>query len=270
MMSCTGSLSPPTCHTQLGDLNYRITSDVPTPTIFQYAPYSFSHLLKKDQLAVSQHAGFAFVGFIEPPITFPPTYKYLRDASLYDQRPEKKLRTPAWCDRILYRLRDPPRQNQQIPVVITEYEDVNSVLGSDHKPVYLRSVLLVKKYDEAKMVMCQTEARRRILAGELAGCVQPEVSHTEVSFGCVAFQVPSRQTIRIRNNGESNLYFRFLPRDSENHVALPFFAVSQLFGVLLPNESIEIGIILNVTTPFLKVESLLSLTHSRSMCMRTE
>ena len=50
-------------------------------------------------------------------------------------------------------------------------------------------------------------------------------------------------------------------------MALPFLAVSQLFGVLLPNESIEIGIILNVTTPFLKVESLLSLTH-RLVCAR--
>lgn len=270
MMSCIGSLLSSSAHTQLGDLNYRITSDVPSSTVFQYARSSFSSLLKKDQLAVSQHAGFAFVGFTEPPISFPPTYKYLRDASIYDQRPEKKLRAPAWCDRILYRMRDPPRPNQQIPVVITEYEAVDSVLGSDHKPVYLRSVLLVKKYDESRMVTCQTEARRRILAGEKAGLVQPELSATEIAFGCVAFQSPSRRTIRIRNAGETNLYFRFLPRDSENHVALPMLGVSQLFGVLLPNESIEIEIVLHVTTPFLKVEWRSFIVYKCSMCTRTE
>ena len=82
MMSCIGSLLSSSAHSQLGDLNYRITSDVPSSTVFQYARSSFSSLLKKDQLAVSQHAGFAFVGFTEPPISFPPTYKYLRDADL--------------------------------------------------------------------------------------------------------------------------------------------------------------------------------------------
>lgn len=246
---------------QLGDLNYRITSDVPSATVFHYAQSDFAALLKKDQLSVSQQAGFAFVGFAEPPIAFPPTYKYLRDAALYDQRPEKKLRAPAWCDRVLYRLRDAPRPNQQIPVVITEYDAVASILGSDHRPVFLRSVLLVKQFDESRMVACHNDARRRILAGEAEGPVQPSLDPREICFGAVAFQAPCRRSLCIRNDGDTNLYFRFLPRDSESHVALPLFSVSQLFGVLLPRESVEIVVTLLVSAPCLKV-ALRARTHS--------
>ncbi len=37
------------------------------------------------------------------PLTFRPTYKFQPGTSTYEQRPEKKLRAPAWCDRILWR-----------------------------------------------------------------------------------------------------------------------------------------------------------------------
>lgn len=40
--------------------------------------------------------------FEEGPLTFKPTYKYQPGTDLYEQRPDKKLRAPAWCDRILW------------------------------------------------------------------------------------------------------------------------------------------------------------------------
>lgn len=267
MMSSTGFLLCFLSSSQLGDLNYRITSDVPTPTVFQFAQSNFAALLKKDQLTVSQQAGFAFVDFIEPPIAFPPTYKYLREASLYDQRPEKKLRAPAWCDRVLYHLRDPPRPNQQNPVVITDYDAVRTITGSDHKPVYLRSVCFVKKYDAERMVECQQKAKERLIAGESEGLLAVEVSSAECSFGPVAFQTAVRRSVRLENRGEVNVYFRFLPRDSANHVALPLFTVSQLFGVLLPHQSVDLTITLFVSTPFLKVFLIPSMHHSTSTPM---
>jgi phosphatidylinositol-bisphosphatase len=45
---------------------------------------------------------FLFLDFEEGPLTFKPTYKYQPGTDLYEQRPDKKLRAPAWCDRILW------------------------------------------------------------------------------------------------------------------------------------------------------------------------
>ena len=40
------------------------------------------------------------LGDAVPP--FDPTYKYQPKTSLYEKRPDKKLRAPAWCDRVLW------------------------------------------------------------------------------------------------------------------------------------------------------------------------
>jgi hypothetical protein len=49
----------------------------------------------------------AFQGFLEGPISFKPTYRYIAGADAYDRRPDGKLRCPSWCDRILWRLSPP-------------------------------------------------------------------------------------------------------------------------------------------------------------------
>ena len=41
-------------------------------------------------------------GFEEGKLTFAPTYKYIPGQDIYDQRPEKKMRCPAWCDRYIF------------------------------------------------------------------------------------------------------------------------------------------------------------------------
>lgn len=108
----------------MGDLNYRITSDVPDSVVFDYAKNDFQRLLSRDQLLVSQNAGFAFVGFTEPPITFPPTYKYIRGSSQYDDRKEKKIRAPSWCDRILYCLHDASSSTEVSRITVVDYNHV--------------------------------------------------------------------------------------------------------------------------------------------------
>ena len=57
----------------------------------------------QDQLNIERAAGRSFLGFEEGLLSFRPTYKFQPGTDLYEQRPEKKLRTPAWCDRILWR-----------------------------------------------------------------------------------------------------------------------------------------------------------------------
>lgn len=56
-------------------------------------------LTESDQLNIERAAGRVFQGFHEGNLTFAPTYKYIPGQDIYDQRPEKKMRCPAWCDR---------------------------------------------------------------------------------------------------------------------------------------------------------------------------
>ena len=123
----------------LGDMNYRINSDkdptgvVTDERIFQLSerftadPEASSVLLAYDQLLIECKKGTIFNDFVEGTLRFPPTYKYQPGTNLYEKRPEKKLRIPAWCDRILYRTKEFIRQ--------ISYSNVY-ILLSDHMPVY--------------------------------------------------------------------------------------------------------------------------------------
>ncbi|CAG7874348.1 unnamed protein product [Brassica rapa] len=88
----------------LGDLNYRLraSSDVHE----QLNNNDWEALLEKDQLKIEQRAGRVFQGWEEGRIYFAPTYKYLINSDNYVAQTEKskeKRRTPAWCDRILWK-----------------------------------------------------------------------------------------------------------------------------------------------------------------------
>ena len=64
----------------------------------------WAYLRKNDQLNVERGQGNTFHGFVEGETCFEPTYKYIPGAKIYDRRPEKKMRLPAWCDRILWKV----------------------------------------------------------------------------------------------------------------------------------------------------------------------
>ena len=87
----------------------------------------------RDQLNIERAAQRSFYGFHEAPLTFRPTYKFQAGTNLYEQRPDKKLRAPAWCDRILWRCSpdiDPKFLRQLY------YGSVDELILSDHKPVH--------------------------------------------------------------------------------------------------------------------------------------
>uniref|UniRef100_A0ACD5W4K7 Uncharacterized protein n=1 Tax=Avena sativa TaxID=4498 RepID=A0ACD5W4K7_AVESA len=102
----------------LGDLNYRLSSS-PTggcagggETRVLLERNEWRALLERDQLRAEQRAGRVFGGgWEEGEIRFPPTYKYLAESDTYAMaapsssgKPSRdKKRTPAWCDRILWR-----------------------------------------------------------------------------------------------------------------------------------------------------------------------
>jgi phosphatidylinositol-bisphosphatase len=72
-----------------------------------------------------------FQGFHEGELAFPPTYKYRRGTDLYEVRSDKKMRAPAWCDRILWKT---SRSAFSESVSLIEYKRAN-LFPSDHKPV---------------------------------------------------------------------------------------------------------------------------------------
>ncbi|KAG7946445.1 hypothetical protein I3843_14G039400 [Carya illinoinensis] len=88
----------------LGDLNYRIASSY-SDTRKLLQENAWDALLDRDQLRIEREAGRVFEGWKEGKIYFAPTYKYSYNSDTYTgetKNSEKKRRTPAWCDRILW------------------------------------------------------------------------------------------------------------------------------------------------------------------------
>ncbi|XP_057438418.1 type I inositol polyphosphate 5-phosphatase 8-like [Lotus japonicus] len=89
----------------LGDLNYRLAAGY-DDTHELLKKNDWEALLEKDQLRIEQRAGRVFKGWNEGSIYFAPTYKYLTNSDQYvaqTSKSKEKPRTPAWCDRILWK-----------------------------------------------------------------------------------------------------------------------------------------------------------------------
>ncbi|XP_075510158.1 type I inositol polyphosphate 5-phosphatase 8-like isoform X1 [Primulina tabacum] len=89
----------------LGDLNYRLAT-ICGDTYDLLQLKDWQALLLKDQLRIEQRAGRVFKGWEEGAISFAPTYKYFPDSDQYVNQTstaKEKRRTPAWCDRILWK-----------------------------------------------------------------------------------------------------------------------------------------------------------------------
>ncbi|XP_027352914.1 type I inositol polyphosphate 5-phosphatase 8-like [Abrus precatorius] len=112
----------------LGDLNYRLAAGY-DDTHELLKKNNWQALLEKDQLRIEQKAGRVFEGWNEGNIYFAPTYKYLTNSDHYVAqtfKSKEKRRTPAWCDRILWK----GEGINQMWYVRGESK------FSDHRPVY--------------------------------------------------------------------------------------------------------------------------------------
>ncbi|KAK7345657.1 hypothetical protein VNO77_16265 [Canavalia gladiata] len=112
----------------LGDLNYRLAAGY-DDTHELLKKNDWQALLEKDQLRIEQRAGRVFKEWKEGNIYFAPTYKYLFNSDQYvaqTNKSKEKRRTPAWCDRILWK----GEGVEQLWYVRGESK------FSDHRPVY--------------------------------------------------------------------------------------------------------------------------------------
>ncbi|KAL5350531.1 hypothetical protein ACLOAV_004100 [Pseudogymnoascus australis] len=112
-----------------GDLNYRIDTMGRDAVVSAVKAGNLAKLLERDQLLVSKrkNPGFRLRAFQEMPIAFDPTYKYDVGTDTYDT--SEKKRSPAWCDRILYRDGHVINRIKQF-----DYRR-HEVRVSDHRPV---------------------------------------------------------------------------------------------------------------------------------------
>jgi phosphatidylinositol-bisphosphatase len=123
----------------LGDLNYRVDESMGTEKVLELSEKGIIDELRQlDQLNIERKEGRVFEGFEEGFITFPPTYKYQPGTDMYEQRPDKKLRAPAWCDRILWMAQVPAHVHQ------LTYNRSEAPNMSDHKAVYSTMRLTIK------------------------------------------------------------------------------------------------------------------------------
>jgi endonuclease/exonuclease/phosphatase family metal-dependent hydrolase len=155
-----------------GDLNYRIDSIPRNVIIEDVRNNNLTKLLERDQLLASRrkNPGFRLRSFIEAPIAFAPTYKY--DVGTDDYDTSDKKRSPAWCDRILYRGIGRVKQ--------LEYRR-HEVRASDHRPVSASFKLRIKTVSPKERAVvwehCQQEFQKekRRLASEAR--YSPTASH---------------------------------------------------------------------------------------------
>ncbi|KAL8042722.1 hypothetical protein ABFX02_09G071700 [Erythranthe guttata] len=121
----------------LGDLNYRISLPEDT-TRSLVIRNEWSILLQNDQLKVELKKGGVFEGWHEKEINFAPTYKYEENSDNYygsnQKIKAKKMRDPAWCDRIIWFGEGLKQIN---------YDRFESKL-SDHRPVRATFVAYLK------------------------------------------------------------------------------------------------------------------------------
>ena len=113
-----------------------------------------------DQLNIERAKRNVFASFSEGALDFPPTYKYQPGTDVYDQRPEKKVRPPAWCDRVLWQA---PADNSAAQLLSYRRSELNP---SDHKPVSasfsldLRVVVVEREQRAYKDLMMQLSQHR--------------------------------------------------------------------------------------------------------------
>ena len=148
-----------------GDLNYRIDTMGRDTVIKAIKSNNLQKLLERDQLLVSRrrNAGFRLRSFTELPITFAPTYKYDVGTDRYDT--SEKGRSPAWCDRLLYRGANCITQ--------TNYQR-HELRVSDHRPVSGTFKLRIKTVisEKRQRVWRECEARFDVARKKLIKEVQ--------------------------------------------------------------------------------------------------
>ena len=182
----------------LGDLNYRLDGLSKEECFVRCKRHEWANLTCHDQLTAQRAMGDAFKGFHEGQMDFPPTYKYYPGTAVYDVRHKKKSHTPAWCDRVLWRI----RRGADACLQLRSYGTKN-LLMSDHMPVgaeFSVTIMLDDEEDDGKDAagMEAVKSGGRVDDGDDAGSVHHDPP-TQVPTGvaeCMLVLLPTTSSER--------------------------------------------------------------------------
>ena len=161
----------------IGDLNYRVDEKIATEDVLELSKVGKLDLLRQnDQLNIERKAGRCFQGFREGLLNFRPTYKYQPGTGVYDERPDKKIRAPAWCDRVLWRARVPSHV-QQVNYLCSELN------VSDHKPVMSSFVITVKDVVESEREKLHRDVNKTLDQFDNKNLPMVGLDKTSLDFG---------------------------------------------------------------------------------------
>uniref|UniRef100_A0A1I7ZW51 IPPc domain-containing protein n=1 Tax=Steinernema glaseri TaxID=37863 RepID=A0A1I7ZW51_9BILA len=222
----------------LGDLNYRLSTppNITNETIrLKCSTGNFKSLLQFDQLLQQQLYRTTFHDFQEPEINFKPTYKYDTGTNNWDS--SEKRRAPAWCDRILWRV-----MSEGTHVVASDYESIECITLSDHKPV--RSLLHVttKRIDAEKRRKLLDEANRE--ADRRINNMRPKVrlSHTQLDFGDVWYMEPKVKMLTVENVGACPVHFKFVARPGNDDISPNWLSVTPPSGTVMKGGAVHLSL----------------------------
>eukprot|EP01116_Phalansterium_solitarium_P024940 TRINITY_DN929_c0_g1_i3.p1 TRINITY_DN929_c0_g1~~TRINITY_DN929_c0_g1_i3.p1 ORF type:complete len:1482 (+),score=423.93 TRINITY_DN929_c0_g1_i3:96-4541(+) len=120
-----------------GDFNYRLNDISKDQVKLLIQQERYEELYPHDQLNIERQAERVFLGFKEGKINFAPSYKYDPFTTQYDT--SEKNRTPAWCDRVLWKGEN---------ITLLDYRR-HELLTSDHRPVSALFVCTIKRKQES-------------------------------------------------------------------------------------------------------------------------
>jgi inositol polyphosphate 5-phosphatase INPP5B/F len=168
----------------IGDLNYRIDESVSIDEVFAKVELKdWSYLRQFDQLNNERAKGNVFPNFTEGELSFGPTYKFQPGTGEYDRRPEKKIRAPAWCDRILW------RENTSLDAVNQLVYSRAELFPSDHLPVMALFLCNIRKIVKEKETEVFQELMKELDKHENDSIPRISIEGSVVNFSTLYFQV---------------------------------------------------------------------------------
>ena len=219
-----------------GDLNYRVDESIPTERVLELSKINqLAELIEHDQLNVERAQGRVFPDFEEGQLAFKPTYKYQPGTDLYDERPDKKVRAPAWCDRILWLAQEPGHVAQ----LNYGRSEINC---SDHKPVMSTFLVTIKDVVMSRRQQVCEEVMRLLDTFENNSLPMVSLDRIKLDFGEVRYDQRVTLPIIITNTGKVVAQFRLVPKLDEVSLCKPWVTVSPTYGMLIPGEQTEIEV----------------------------
>lgn len=187
----------------IGDLNYRIDESISIDDVFARVELKdWAYLRLYDQLNNERMKGNVFQNFSEGELNFGPTYKFQPGTGEYDRRPEKKIRAPAWCDRILWREHTSLDAVTQLAYLRAE------LFPSDHLPVMSLFLCNIRKIVKEKETEVFQELMKELDKHENDSIPRVSIEGSIVNFSTLYFQVCCADRVLLTLIGTSRCIYK--------------------------------------------------------------